>query len=402
MYIFVEITVITDMKTLIAKVAAAVLVPFLSSAVAMAQTPRIAIANYSAGQTRIYNENGRLFTVDGELVSLGSDGENIWTLTRFNGNQAYSRYYTVYKNGKVAKIYEDEDSPSAYYSMAMRVKDGHVVIAGSRIWPFNKRGFESSLFGEVDFKKVFETSPERKSLKRERFRGFSTVKGTKLVLPEYDVDGTGSESVVFGVKDVDYYKGKIYATGWGEREYTYTLGYKYYLVRRCPRVWKNGKETVSQYENQTGAAYSINVVKAGGSTHILTSGHHRGRGCGWDGSKKLYQAQYELSVDAEAILVKGSNISRCFVSGNELWYACTSGDSVEPELVMGYDQNKCFVVDVVADQDNMDYYVLLRPGSKDRLEVWKIHCRGTSLNSPKKLFSLDVEDSYLNSRITLM
>ncbi len=160
--------------------------------------------------------------------------------------------------------------------MAMCVKDNDVVVAGTLAKYFNKKGYEAKMFGEVNFRRKYETEFERKSLKRERFYGFVSVDGTKTSYPEYDMGAQGTASEVFHVFDCDYSIGSIYSTGWGEREYTHNTGYTNYIVRRCARVWKDGKEVVQQYENRTSAAYNIKVM---GSNGIFTSGHQRGREC---------------------------------------------------------------------------------------------------------------------------
>lgn len=379
----------------------------LCCAAAMAQqsTPHFAMAHATGDGTTVYTDDGRTFEVEGEVLDLGMDGNTVWTLTRGERNIDFHDLrvgvFRVYKNDKRKKTYKGNDD-ERYFSMAMRVKDGHVVVAGSMVAPFNDKGFQSCLFGEVDFERVFETNYERKSLKRSNFRGFYVVKDGRLDVPIYDLDGT-AYSVYYGVKDVDYYKGNIYATGWGEREYTQTYGTKYYFVRRCPRVWRNGKEYVQQVENQTGAAYCINVVNADGKRHILTSGHNRGLGCGWDGNKLIYNNPVgNFVVDEEAAIAKGSKIYRCcLVNRDHLCFIVQDGNSGSVEKVLDSVDYDTFFYDVVADPANMDFYLLTRSYRGDDYEVWKLHCSGTTLKAPKKVFTFSTNEAGSSPKLAI-
>jgi len=369
----------------------------LWGAAAMAASPHFAAALSYDGQTYVYTDFGKAFQVEGKILSVFFDGATIWTLTTPDINYLCGNLicheYRVYKNTELMKTYKG-NSNERYFSVAMRVKDGHVVVAGSKVRGFNKKGVEACLFGEVDFKKSYQTDYVRKSLKRENFRGFSVIDSGQPLVPAYDADGTYNLSVYYGVKDVDYYKGNIYASGWGEREYTNTYrAVKYYLVRRCPRVWKNGKEYLQQFENQTGAAYFINVVNAGGKKHVLTSGHHRGTGCGWDGEKIMYTyPKGEFAVESEAVITKGSKIYRCsVVNRDHLCFTYQSDSSGgEPDQIFDSTDYDSIFYDVVADPANMDFYVLTSPFKDSKVEIWRFHCSGSTLKAPKKVLTLSV------------
>lgn len=375
----------------------------LACTAAMAQNVRFAVAEeYAENKTAVCTDDGRTFALDGKVIDIGIDKKgNVWTLTDdWDGYNYYnwvpSRTFRVYKNGKRRKSYTGNENEK-FFSMAMKVKDGHVVIAGSKVLYFNKHGFEACMMGEVDFERKFETEYVRKSLKRENFRGFKnlTSKG-KLELPAYDQDNTYEMSVYYGVKDVDYYDGDIYATGWGEREYTKTYGgSKYYFVRRCPRIWKNGRELAQQVENETGAAYSINVMKSDGKLHVFTSGHNRGTGCGWDGINVTIRYPFgEFPVDKEAVIIKGSTIYHCCIVNHDLCFAAVTDRTEKLEVYLEAVKERYFFRDVVADPANNDFYVLAVPfDNRNVSEVWRLHCASSILQLPKKVFTFQQEIS---------
>jgi len=372
----------------------------LAGASAMAQTTHFALAYDSDNSTVVYTDDGRRFDLDGKVLNLGMDRQTVWTLTTGAKNYLYNNMafndFRVYKNDARVKTYKGDDD-ERYFSMAMRVNDGHVIIAGSKVSAFNSKGFEACLFGEVDFEEIFETEEVRKSLKRENFRGFSSLSAGKTTVPEYDEDGTYTLSLYYGVKDVDYYKGNIYASGWGEREYTMMYGTKHYFVRRCPRVWKNGKEEIRQAENQTGAAYSINVVNVGGKKRVLTSGHIRGKGSAWDGSNLIYTYPIgKFAVDKEAVIARGSIIYRCGLANRDHLFLVgqtNNKSGAEMKMLDSIDYGSFFFFDVVADPDNMDFYLLARSARSHDVEVWRLHCTGTSLGAPQKVYTFRLNES---------
>jgi len=266
---------------------------------ANAQKPRDVYYTVEKNQyIYVYNGNTgasyKLDTYGAKAFNIGIDSDhNVYVLVgEYEAGKGLYHNYVVYKNGKPYQSFPDSGS-QFYSSMAMKVVGNDVVVAGVESKRFNSKGFEARMVGYVNKVRVYQTDWERKSLKRDQFKGFCDIKGsgTKTkVVPATNYNSLFTDDVesrVYYVAAVDYVGGYIYTTGWGEREFTETpVGYqKQYLVRRCPRVWKNGKEIIQQYENRTGAAYSINVMRDG--QNILTSGHQRDHICGWDGNKDM-------------------------------------------------------------------------------------------------------------------
>jgi hypothetical protein len=236
-------------------------------------------------------------TVHGYLRNIGVDNSgNVYILV-CNTENGWGNYY-VYKNCN-PQIYLSlvEDQGGIYSSAAMRVKGNDVIVAGVQSKGFNNKGYQSRMMGYVNGQRLFITGYDRKSLKYDNFGGYQKVIGKSL-------QGYGQEnnsgnpqgdylSCVYHVDDVDYSGGAIYTTGWGEREYSDKIGTtKYYLVRRCPRVWKNGAEVVAQYENRTGAAWNIYVFNQGGKEYIYTSGHQRSQACAWEHNVDQFKNNY--------------------------------------------------------------------------------------------------------------
>lgn len=226
--------------------------------------------------------------------------------------------YTVYKNGKVYQELDSKSKKQYYTSMAMTVVGNDVVVAGVESREFNEKGFESRLVGFVNGELAYQTEWLRKSLKRDRFIGYrriigsgptagtEAVTGYNAIAEDYGLKSYDTRSLVYHVCAVDYVDGDIYTTGWGEREYSETpVGYTtQYMVRRCPRVWKNGKQIIQQYENRTGAAYNIHVMRHG--KNILTSGHQRNHICAWDGNKVMIQTNSNIAaIVKEAVIYNG-------------------------------------------------------------------------------------------------
>ena len=289
-----------------------------------------------------------------EVHNIGIDNNhNVYVLTT-DANYAnhFVDTYTLWKNGKAYQKFHAASSDQYYSSIAMKVVGNDVVVAAVESKKFNSRGYQARLVGWVNGVQKYQTEWERKSLKREQFQGFCEIQGSGLSakavvaknfnsLGDYDF-----ESRVFYVAAVDYVNGDIYATGWGEREYSVTPAgrAKQYLVRRCPRVWKNGKEIVQQYENRTGAAWTINVMRGGQS--ILTAGHQRNRMCGWDGNKDMvvnYDGEGEAQILKEAVVFNGivdgvPVFTRLFIDdAHRLYYVNTgkNGNQKPAGLVSG-------------------------------------------------------------------
>lgn len=278
------------------------------------------VASQNVGVVQVYNcKTKETFMFSGYLRDIGVDNKhNLYVLVS-NAQSGWGDY-TVYKNNS-NNVYMSfrQNANGIYSSMAMTVKNDNVVVCGVQSKGFNNKGYESRMIGYVNNVKVFETGYDRKSLKRDNFKGYMKVQGstTKKQLAGYGNENNsgnpqGDElSCVYHVDAVDYCDGYIYATGWGEREYTETpVGYqKYYLVRRCPRVWKNGAEVVQQYENRTGAAWNISVFKQSGKELIFTSGHQRSVACAWEHSTDQYNGDGFIypGIISEATFLVASN-----------------------------------------------------------------------------------------------
>ena len=255
---------------------------------------------YIAGQNGDKVEYGNCFTkniatVNGYLHNICLDNSgNVYVLV-CDQPSGWGNYY-IYKNSNTQEPYMSfvwNAAEGIYSSMVMRVKDNHVVVAGVQSLGFNNKGYQSRMFGYVDKVLVFRSGYDRKSLKYDNFVGYQKFSGKKLI-------GYGEEnnsgnpqgdhlSCVYHVDGVDYYDGDIYISGWGEREYSETVGgTKYYLVHRCPRVWKNGTQIIEQYNNKTGAAWSVNVMKGIiGVPEVLTSGHKGSVSYSWYDDKEV-------------------------------------------------------------------------------------------------------------------
>lgn len=335
---------------------------FTFAAAMQAGAQSIVIAGETGkGDIKVSVLGGKTYTVSGYLKDLAFDSAGPWVLACAKPDMWGS--YTVYHNQEVKKKYTASDE-GEYSSMAMRLKGTSLVIAGTIARYFNKNGYEAKMFGEVNFRRMYSTEYERKSLKRERFCGFVTADGAKTSRPKYDLGAQDIMSEVFHVFDCDYYDGDIYATGWGEWEYTNNSGYTNYYVRRCARVWKNGKEAVQQDGDRTGAAYSINVLPG----NILTSGHKEGNARGWNGSRDDISFSKEAPVTAEAVLVtdnQNSNIFKrlCLIDG-KLYSA------VKLQIVSGLPPYRFY--DVVADASNRVFYAVCYNTEAGLLEVWSI------------------------------
>lgn len=273
------------------------------SAAAAAPVPQLSMPQhlYVAGQNGkdvvVYNCVKReMKVVHGYLRDIGVDSSgNVYVLV-CSSESGWGSYY-VYKNCN-PQIYLSlvEDQGGIYSSAAMRVKGNDVVVAAVQSLGFNDKGYQSRMMGYVNGQRKFITGYDRKSLKYDNFKGY-----VKIVNNQFR--GYGQEnnsgnpqgdhlSCVYHVADVEYCEGRIYTTGWGEREYSEYIGAtKYYLVRRCPRVWVNGAEVAAQCENSTGAAWNINILISNDYC-INTSGHKGSVAYAWKSVHYVYSNDY--------------------------------------------------------------------------------------------------------------
>lgn len=270
---------------------------------------------YVAGQNgnvvAIYDCNEKaVYYIPGYLQDIGlTDKGGLYTLV-CNNPSGWGNYY-VYSGFNTTKPYMafEEDADGIYSSMAMRVKGNEVVVAGVQSRGFNDKGYESHMFGFVDGRRAFVTEHARMSLKRDLFRGYRkwTGSGANAHLVGYGQENNSGNpqgdhlSCVFHVDGVDYVDGYIYTSGWIEREYSEgPAGFKkHYLVRRCPAAWRNGHEIVKNYEQKTGAAWNINVLKYGKSEVIMTSGHKGSRAWSWN-------LHFDLIQDGDKNMTSGT------------------------------------------------------------------------------------------------
>lgn len=362
----------------------------LSAFVAFGQNYAIAISQKNDDISRtltIYKSDGSSFVLleryAGAIHGFGMNQYGVWTMVN----------NVLYQN-KEEKYRLTHD----YSSVVMRVVGNTVVIAGSENRSFNSNGYEGRLFGykysNGSMKKVYETPWERKSLKMKNFRGFRGALGERMTECNYTdhkmiagdkYEHGGETSKVFRVFDCDLDPdGNILATGWGERERTYMNGVrKYYIVNRCARVWKNGKNTILQYENKTSAAYNINAFP-GGNKNILTSGHLHDCACAWsDNVDNAYSGDMgPVLREAVAPLAMNGNIPTSFMRvmliGTKLYSVQhTSGSKSEyvPALISGIPSEVVFS-DVVYCKDF--FYAVGVNKNTMNVEVWKISKTGNA------------------------
>ena len=247
------------------------------------------VSGQNGGNVEVYNcKTKKTNTVPGYFHNIGLDLKGNVYLLVCDQASGWGNYY-VYKNFDTQNPYQSfvwNSQEGIYSSMAMKVKGDDVIVSGVQSLGFNNKGYSSRMFGYVNTIRVFRTDYDRKSLKYENFRGYMKVSGKNLV-------GYGEEnnsgnpqgdhlSCVYHINDVDYDGQFIYACGWGEREYSKVpLGSttKYYLVRRCPRVWRNGADYIKNLfvhnmddpqDDKTGAFWTINYL---GPYNVYTSGH---------------------------------------------------------------------------------------------------------------------------------
>lgn len=359
---------------------------------AFAQKYGVAVENINDdGVTRsaaVYMSDGSSFVASkryyGGIQGFGITKEGVWTMISgsllINGSKAYE-----FANNNIQNV-------------VMRVVGQTVVVAGVEYRGFNSNGREARMFGYRITNgrrvKVFETDWERKSLKRENFRGYRGAMGEpdpdcnytdKIYIEGDRYEQGGETSKVFWLYDCDLDPdGNILTTGWGERERTYMNGVrKYYIVNRCARVWKNGKTFLSQYENKPSAAYCINAFP-GGNQNILTSGHLRNKACAWgDNVDNAYSADMgPITKEAVAPLgVSGfapSSFLRIMIIDKSLFYVKhDSGSKKEfvPQRIGGFSEDHEFH-DVVFKGEY--FFAVAHNTRKNSIEVWRIDKAGRS------------------------
>ena len=314
----------------------------LSLGVAAQQNPmpmpqKAFVAGQNGNVVAIYDCNEKaVYYIPGYLQDIGlTDKGDLYTLV-CNASSGWGNYY-VYKNFTTTKPYMsfEEDAGGIYTSMAMRVKGNDVVVAGVQSRGFNDKGYESHMLGFVNGNRIFVTDYDRRSLKRDLFRGYQkwTGSGAKAHLIGYGQENNSGNpqgdhlSCVYHVDGVDYVDGIIYTSGWIEREYTDApAGFKtHYLVRRCPMIWKNGNEYLKYMQDKTGAMWNINILKYGSANIYLTSGHKGSRAWSWnwnndviqDGDKNMAAGSLYPGIFREEAFVlrenmwKGNNFTYC-------------------------------------------------------------------------------------------
>lgn len=266
---------------------------------------------------------------------------------------------TLYQNQYVYKQYPYGDkSTGMISSMCMKVDEQSIpTVVGVVSKTFNKYGYESFMFGDHGHAELFRTQWERKSLKRDHFES--------------------KESRVWKVFDCAYYGGKIYATGWGERQYTKGVAPKKYYVRKCVRVWRNGETILSPVDNETSRGEFIYVSGNASNPDIATIGVHRSHAKGWMGEKSVFSSpkEDEWDLDGAAVIKEANgNLKYYFVQAFKLYVQ--NGDSVMPIEGLFGDMNK--VCDIVALDG--DLYVLVSNGStNDMFRVYRLRGNQSTL-----------------------
>lgn len=305
---------IRNMKKILLTISAAL--AFLVSAAGQECHKIVVADNYEDGNTIVYNplDNSRYY-LEGYICNIDIDNDyNVYVLVCNSDNGIGS--YTVYKNEDVYLTLDVDGLDRFYSSAAMKVVSGKVIVSAVECRKFNKKGYEARMVGYVNKSRKFRTEWERKSLKRETFKGYYVLTGTTtnitLASPAMCSTFFGGMSIPFEIMDVDYYKGDIYATGWGEREYSVMpVGWKKsYLVRRCPRVWKNGNRYIEMFSDRIGCSNSIDVRALNGELHVFTSGHDMCNLCGWDGNQMTIATENRKeynNIDREAVVYAGRN-----------------------------------------------------------------------------------------------
>lgn len=370
-------------------IASAVVVP-KSLYVARQNGENVMVLNCNTKETKFIN---------GYLKNIGvDDNHNVYVLV-CDKQDGWGSYY-VYKNfSKSPYLALKEFNGVTYSSAAMKVKGNDVIVAAVKNKKFNDKGYEASMEGYINGKMKFGTAWERKSLKRENFKGYRKIVNHKWA--GYDENaqitplGT-SASVVCHIDAVDYRDGYLYATGWGEREYTdVAAGKKWYLVRRCPRVWVNGNLMGAQEDNKTGAAWNITVLTINGDPHTFTSGHLGTDPYAWIGKIKLDTGiSGDDGIFSEAIALGNENV-QCHIylthKGNTHQETGIFYNSKHEKLASWNDTSLKYMDAVAANnaiyelaQDsNNNYRILVKRGfTSTRGGSWNIKERETVLNLP--------------------
>ena len=314
---------------------------------------------------KVLTSNGKVLEYAGtQLAGLGANSKGAWVLvqsepvaarlfysrsrtsdmsgwakclgTKFNDKVNNPRKvrdgwgsYVLWNENSIYKTYKYTDEKKCIISsIAMKIKGNDVVVAGTyaKDWGGKYAWYWGMMWGEVNGKMIYGNPNssdgwQRKSLKRKYFKGFEepTRSLENIGYPEYDTDGTFTS--VYHVNAVDYMDGKIYTTGWGEREYTYyhvNTAQDWYYVRRCARCWENGEEKVKQYENKTSAAYTLTMGGTASNPIYYTAGHLRGQPMGWTANEDIYTKDMNGAVSREAIITVNNSIKRFFIVGEDL------------------------------------------------------------------------------------
>ena len=356
------------------------------------------VAGQNGNVVAIYDCNEKaVYYIPGYLHDIGVDNKgDLYTLV-CDEVSGWGNYY-VYKNFDTRNPYQSlvwNAADGIYSSMAMRVKEGAVVVAGVQSRGFNDKGYESRMFAFVNKTQAYMTDYQRMSLKRDLFRGYQkwTGSGAKAHLVGYGQENNSGNpqgdhlSCVYHVDGVDYVDGFVYTSGWIEREYTEApTGFKtHYLVRRCPVAWKSGHEIIKNFEHKTGATWNINVLKYGKSEVILTSGHKGSLAWSWnlnydlikDGDKNMAAGTLYPGIFREEAFVlrenmwKGNNFTHCRI------YMAKGLDGVSRlhgrfhSGINGRDGWFCLEAeDVAVADDGVDYSFFFLTRAEKAMHVW--------------------------------
>ena len=350
---------------------------------ANAQTVYVA-ATKEDGGVIVKSNKANTITLDGrEVTGVGANSRGVWTLVRttdVRGNW-YSNVgpadrhmigwgeYVLYLNGNVYKKYPFGDPKTGCISSAvLKVKGNDVAVAGTMAKKFEDTWcYWGKLWGELNGRSVYNTEWERKSLKRKWFQGLTEpTHGLLNVGYAKTPDVDGNFSSMYHVFACDILDGKIYSTGWGEREYTYYntgLAQDVYYVRRCARGWLNGKEVLQQYKNQTSGARTLTIGGNSSNPIWYTAGHHRGDPMSWTGNTDMASLDGDGVITAEAVVTYNNSVRRYFIAnGNFYMY-----DGKNIKTIRDHGNFK----DVVAYKNQV--YVLYTLDSRDVFSVVKVN-----------------------------
>jgi len=331
------------MKKLL-RIALAVVAAFLFIVPAGAQTYYVAIS-LEGGGVVVMGSNGVTYNLEGkEVADIAVSFSDVMTLVRttdvpgrwFDGRKNTHMpgwgEYVLYSNDSVYKKYPYGDpNTCCISSAALKVSDDFVVVAGTyaKRWK-DTNYYYGKLWGELDGEVLYGDPKSsdgwvRMSLKRKWFQGLAEPsRGLLNVGYANTPDVDGSFSSVYHVYDCAFVNEHLYAAGWGENEYTYYnagLAQDVYYVRRCARIWRDGKEYIAPYKNQTSSVRNITIAGSGDWPVIFTSGHHRGHPMMWNDKKEVEGIKKDLNgvITAEAVLSYNNITRRYFIIDNTLY-----------------------------------------------------------------------------------